>query len=81
LKLAKIASNITGILAMTRVNTTISSIEVRLYCLLTCTVAQAITSRLPEAIVIRNQIPKAYLHHDLYCNLIPNDDESSPVFD
>ena len=41
----------------------------------------AITQRLPGALVLRNQIPKSYLHYDLYCNLIPNEDESVTVFD
>ena len=31
--------------------------------------------------VLRNQIPKAYLPYDLYCNLIPNEDENVVVFD
>ena len=26
-----------------------------------------------------NQIPKSYLHHDLYCNLIPNEDPNSTI--
>lgn len=43
--------------------------------------ASAILSRLPNAVVLRNQIPKAYLPYDLYCNLIPNDDESTPIYD
>lgn len=44
-------------------------------------VASAITQRLPNALVLRNQIPKAYLPYDIYCNLIPNDDENSPIYD
>ena len=35
---------------------------------------------IPDAIVIRNQIPKSYLHYDLYCNLIPNDDPAANYF-
>ena len=41
----------------------------------------AITQRLPGALVLRNQIPKNYLHYDIYCNLIPNEDESVTVYD
>ena len=41
----------------------------------------AITQRLPQAVVLRNQIPKAYLPYDLYCNLIPNEDENVYVYD
>ena len=44
-------------------------------------VATAITERMPSAVVLRNQIPKAYLPYDLYCNLIPNDDENTQVYD
>ena len=44
-------------------------------------VSSAITQRLPSATVLRNQIPKAYLPYDLYCNLIPNDNENVAVFD
>lgn len=29
---------------------------------------------------MRNQIPKAYLPYDLYCNLIPNPDPNTPYF-
>jgi hypothetical protein len=43
-------------------------------------VSSAIVERIPNAIVMRNQIPKSYLHHDLYCNLIPNEDENLPFF-
>jgi len=29
---------------------------------------------------MRNQIPKSYLHYDLYCNLIPNEDPALSFF-
>lgn len=29
---------------------------------------------------MRNQIPKAYLDYDLYCNLIPNENETLPYY-
>jgi len=37
-------------------------------------VSSAIVELIPNAITMRNQIPKSYLHYDLYCNLIPNED-------
>ena len=42
--------------------------------------AAAIIDRIPNAIVMKNQIPKNYLHYDLYNNLIQNDDETCPYF-
>ena len=39
-------------------------------------VAAAIIERVPNAAVMKNQIPKAYLNYDIYNNLIPNNDES-----
>ncbi len=82
LKLARIVKSIIGTLVMTKLSMTIFLIEVSylmIYCFLS--VNHAITSRLPSAVVIRNQVPKAYLNYDIYCNLIPNDDESNPVYD
>ena len=47
----------------------------------TCVVvSNAIVDRVPNALTMRNQIPKSYLHYDLYCNLIPNEDENLPYF-
>lgn len=43
-------------------------------------VSQAIVERIPHAITMRNQIPKAYLPFDLYCNLIPNADQDCATF-
>ena len=43
--------------------------------------SSAILNRLPNAVILRNQIPKAYLPYDLYCNLIPNDDETTVIYD
>lgn len=42
--------------------------------------AAAIIDRIPNAIVMKNQIPKSYLNFDLYNNLIQNDDETCPYF-
>lgn len=43
-------------------------------------VSSAIVQRIPNATVVRNQIPKAYLPYDIYCNLIPNSDPNLPFF-
>jgi len=42
-------------------------------------VASAIVDRIPGAVTMRNQIPKSYVDYDLYCNLIPSD-ENTPFF-
>jgi len=38
-------------------------------------VSSAIVERIPGALTMRNQVPKSYVNYDLYCNLVPNDDE------
>ena len=43
-------------------------------------VSSSIVELIPNAITMRNQIPKSYLHYDLYCNLIPNEDPNLPYF-
>lgn len=43
-------------------------------------VSAAIIERIPNAIVMRNQIPKEYVDFDLYCNLVPNSEDSCPTF-
>ena len=43
-------------------------------------IAGAIIERIPNAVVMKNQIPQKYLPYDLYNNLVPNDDESTPYF-
>ena len=77
-------------LESTKPNTLITSTEVSaplrvaalltkfLWCVL---VSAAIHELLPNAITLRNQIPKSYLHYDLYCNLIPNDDPNVNFYD
>lgn len=42
--------------------------------------AAAIIERVPNAMIMKNQIPRSYLPYDLYNNLVPNDDESTPYF-
>jgi len=43
-------------------------------------VAGAIIERIPNAMVMKNQIPKQYLPFDLYNNLVPNNEEDTPYF-
>ena len=43
-------------------------------------VAAAIIERIPTAVVMKNQIPKAYLNFDIYNNLIPNEDPTLPHY-
>jgi hypothetical protein len=43
-------------------------------------VAATIIHHLPQAVVMKNQIPKSYLHFDLYNNLIPNEDTNLPYY-
>lgn len=42
--------------------------------------ADAIVRSVPNAIVMKNMIPKAYLDFDLYCNLIPDNDPNLTYF-
>ena len=35
----------------------------------------------PGTQVLFNQVPKGYAIHDLYFNLIPNDEQDNPVYD
>lgn len=37
-------------------------------------VAASIIERIPNAMIMKNQIPKQYLPFDLYNNLVPNED-------
>lgn len=43
-------------------------------------IAASIIDRIPNAIIMKNQIPKSYLPFDLYNNLVPNEDENTPYF-
>ena len=44
-------------------------------------ISNGIIEKLPSAVVMRNQIPKSYLPYDLYCNLIPNEDDNCEYYD
>ena len=43
--------------------------------------SSAIKARIPSCIVLKNQIPKEYVDHDIYFNLIPNEEENHPYYD
>lgn len=43
-------------------------------------VGKAITAQIPEACIMRNQIPKGYVNYDLYVNLVANDDEQLQTY-
>jgi len=43
--------------------------------------AASISAAVPGAIVQKNQVPKAWAMADIYCQLIPNDDEANINFD
>jgi hypothetical protein len=38
-------------------------------------VSAAIVEKIQNAVIMHNAVPKQYVKYDLYCNLIPNDDE------
>ena len=80
LKFVKTVKTTPGTLAMWKLNTKSFTKEVSLlskskYEPMFCAVSAAIVERVPNALTMRNQIPKQYLDYDLYCNLIPNEDE------
>ena len=41
----------------------------------------AIKSAIPQAVCIMNRVPKAWYEKDIYCQLIPNDDDNNPHYD
>ena len=43
-------------------------------------VGKAISDQIPEACIMRNQIPKGYVNFDLYVNLVANDDETIQTY-
>ena len=42
--------------------------------------ASAIVEKIPNAMVMRNQIPKDFMSYDCYINLVPNEDPNIPYF-
>ena len=43
-------------------------------------IAEEIIKKIPNAMVMKNQIPKKYLPFDLYNNLVPNDEPDTPYY-
>ena len=41
----------------------------------------AIKEVLPDATILINQVPKAWYEKEIYCQLIPNDDANTDVYD
>ena len=46
-----------------------------------CKVAQAIQAMVPGATVLKNSVPKEWAMADIYCQLIPNQDDNNPYYD
>ena len=44
-------------------------------------IATCIKEVIPDAVVVFNMVPKEFAMSDIYCQLIPNDDESRPFYD
>ena len=42
--------------------------------------ANMIVSKIPNAMVMKNQIPKSYLDFDIYNNLVPNNEPEQPYY-
>jgi hypothetical protein len=39
-----------------------------------------IVQKIPNAMVMKNQIPKSYLDFDIYNNLVPNNEAEQPYY-
>ncbi len=44
------------------------------------TVVGAISSRIPEANVLKNNIPKEWVDYDIYCQLLPDEDPDNHTY-
>lgn len=44
-------------------------------------VAAAIKEEIPNANCIMNKVPKAWFEKEIYCQLIPNEDDNNPYYD
>lgn len=44
-------------------------------------VSSAIRGLIPNANCIMNKVPKAWFEKEVYCQLIPNEDEKNPYYD
>jgi len=43
--------------------------------------AEAIKKSYPGCEVVFNMVPKVWAHSDIYCQLIPNEDEAQPYYE
>jgi hypothetical protein len=43
-------------------------------------VARAIQEKLPNATVVKNTVPKGWVDFDIYCQLLPNENENDPYY-
>ena len=37
-------------------------------------------AEVPDAIVVINKTPKEWVDHEIYCQLVPNDDDNDPYY-
>ena len=44
-------------------------------------VASRIREHVPEATVLYNQVPKRWFEKEIYCQLVPNEDDDNDVYD
>ena len=44
-------------------------------------VAAAIKAEVPNAICVMNKVPKPWYEKEVYCQLIPNEDDNNPYYD
>ena len=44
-------------------------------------VADSIKAAIPNSVCIMNKVPKPWFEKDIYCQLIPNDDDNNPYYD
>ena len=43
-------------------------------------VAKTIMELIPDAVVVINKTPKEWVDYDIYCQLVPNDDDNDPYY-
>ena len=44
-------------------------------------VADTIKAVVPSAVCVMNKVPKPWFEKEIYCQLIPNDDDNNPYYD
>ena len=45
------------------------------------TLAAAIKEKVPNANCVMNKVPKPWFEKEIYCQLIPNEDDNNPYYD